>query len=71
MNHDLYQIHQTLSHIKRHYLLALNNYDQNFVCDVIYLLERGRELSQRQRDHVGLICDRIRRAEQAYEQDQT
>lgn len=70
MNQDLFETYQRLCHIKRHYLAYLNPYDRDFVCDLVFLLERGRDLTPRQQDHCALISDRIRRAEVAHEQNQ-
>lgn len=70
MDTDLFETHQRLCVIRQHYLAVLNTYDQNFVCDVIFLLERGRTLTQRQQDHCALICNRIMRLQEVHERDQ-
>jgi len=70
MDQDLPETHQRLCVIRQHYLSALTAYDQNFVCDIIFLLERGRTLTQRQQDHCALICNRIMRLQEAHERNQ-
>ena len=69
MDQNLLKIHQQLCVIKRHGMALLNSYDQNFVCDIVFLLERGRGLTPKQQDHCALIVDRIVRTGALREQD--
>jgi hypothetical protein len=70
MNPDYYVVFDALTHVKRHHLMELTPYDRDFVCDVLYLIGRGRTLTARQIDHTARIWNRFSsRTEPAHEQD--